>query len=780
MNNQLNRLSRLIPLTFIVICLLPLLLISWLWSYNLLNISDLQQQQVEQRFYQTHQRMVEHEVNSIVDRIDGIRSHSRLRFEERLLEHLSIAYEVLEQVYHNNSALHKIPTLREHALDAIEPVLSAGQFQSSWIFTRDGQVLFRDELLERESLFVADPACVEDSLEKSGDSIKCIMMSEKNKPFVFFVRYFKPFDIIVAVGTAEDQILQAAKDLVIQEIAKVRYGENGEGYLFAFHYDGVYLSHPVEKYIGQNMIDISDPNGVQINREIVKVSQLGSGYVHYVWDRYKTGQLVEKVSYVKGYNDWQWAIGTGFYLDTLFQTQEQQEDLVFNAMQQAMFVVAVISILLVAVIIWIALRISNHFNTELSHFSQFFAANATEATPIEIDKLRYDEFKTLASSANHMLEARQAAQQQVITTFNHIDDIIYVADPATNELLFVNQAVETLYGDNLVGKPCTGILKGLDLPVTSEDDSLWSGEHSDKVNTSEFEDKLNQRWYGIVERAIKWYDGRLVRLVQARDITDIKLAEIERASYQQRLQQAVDQRTDELQTRTQQLEQANRDLEGFSYSVSHDLRSPLRAIDGFIAILKQDYQDKLDDEGLRLFSIVQDNARKMGELIDDILAFSRAGRLALDKQLIDMQQLVHSVWHELGQQYPIDHIDFRCDRLPSANADPSAIHQVFSNLLSNAIKFSAPKQLPIIQVSGAVHDNKVHYIVTDNGVGFNNEFKNKLFVMFQRLHGMDEFEGTGVGLAIVKRFVDKHGGQVDADGSPNKGARFSFELPLTE
>ncbi|AFL74098.1 sensor histidine kinase [Thiocystis violascens] len=230
--------------------------------------------------------------------------------------------------------------------------------------------------------------------------------------------------------------------------------------------------------------------------------------------------------------------------------------------------------------------------------------------------------------------------------------------------------------------------------------------------------------------------------------------------------------------RATELENAVQDLENFSYSVSHDLRAPLRAIDGFVAILKEEYAPQLDVEGLRLFGVVSANAKKMEQLINDILALSRAGRLELDPRQVDMNTLVREVWTALSEQQTARAIQFQCADLPEIFCDPRAIRQVWQNLLDNAIKFTQGRDPAVIEVGAERRAGMIRYTVRDNGAGFDPTYADKLFGLFLRLHGMDEFAGTGVGLAIVKRFVQKHNGAVDGTGEIGVGATFSFSLPV--
>jgi light-regulated signal transduction histidine kinase (bacteriophytochrome) len=231
--------------------------------------------------------------------------------------------------------------------------------------------------------------------------------------------------------------------------------------------------------------------------------------------------------------------------------------------------------------------------------------------------------------------------------------------------------------------------------------------------------------------------------------------------------------------RTAQLDAANKELEAFSYSVSHDLKAPLRAIEGFSKIVVEENAETLDQETRRLLNLVRDNARRMGNLIDDLLSFSRAGRHALSIQRIGMESLVDSVWQELVSREPGRTFEFAVEQLPDAEGDQPLIRQVWANLISNAIKFTSPRDVGIISVGSRAGNESVVYFVKDNGVGFDMQYADKLFGVFQRLHSQGEFQGTGVGLALVHRIIQRHGGKVWAEGAVDGGATFFFSLNST-
>lgn len=241
------------------------------------------------------------------------------------------------------------------------------------------------------------------------------------------------------------------------------------------------------------------------------------------------------------------------------------------------------------------------------------------------------------------------------------------------------------------------------------------------------------------------------------------------------LERRVRERTSELEQRTVQLELANKELESFSYTVSHDLRTPLRAVDGFARIFEEDYGDKVDGEGRRLLGVIRDSSQRMGTLIDDLLAFSMLGRQALHPVELDMGALAGEAWAELVDASPAT---FLLAPLARARGDRALLRQVWSNLLSNALKYSAKRPAPVITVTSERREDELVYCVADNGAGFDPRYYAKLFGVFQRLHAASEFAGTGVGLATVQRIVARHGGRVWAESEVGAGAKFYFSLPL--
>ena len=232
----------------------------------------------------------------------------------------------------------------------------------------------------------------------------------------------------------------------------------------------------------------------------------------------------------------------------------------------------------------------------------------------------------------------------------------------------------------------------------------------------------------------------------------------------------------DLKRKNQDLEAMNKELESFSYSVSHDLRSPLRSINGYAAILKEEHEADLNEDAKRLLGNITRSALKMSDLIDSLLTLSRLGRKERRVRKIDSKVLVDRVLKELPREKNSESLDIHVKELPIMQGDPELMKQVYVNLISNAIKYSSKKENPVVEIGAEEEGEETIYYVKDNGAGFNMEYEEKLFGVFQRLHGAREFEGIGIGLAIVKRIINSHGGRVWAEGKVNEGATFYFTL----
>ena len=284
--------------------------------------------------------------------------------------------------------------------------------------------------------------------------------------------------------------------------------------------------------------------------------------------------------------------------------------------------------------------------------------------------------------------------------------------------------------------------------------------------------------HGTIDTAVQAMQGGALDYILKPFKLNAILPVLARALHVQQLRRENAELQERERLRSLELAAAYQDLESFSYSVSHDLRAPLRTIDSFAKILKEEFAEQLGDEGRRVIDVIRNGSQKMDQLIVGLLEFSRAGREPLDQDPIDMTALADAAAEEVKSLYtgPAPHIEI--DELPVISGDATVIRQVWCNLIGNALKYSAKRAEPRIKVSGRIDNGQAIYQVRDNGAGFDMRYADKLFGVFQRLHRADEFAGTGVGLAIVQRIVARHGGRIWAHGAPDAGACFEFALPL--
>lgn len=284
-----------------------------------------------------------------------------------------------------------------------------------------------------------------------------------------------------------------------------------------------------------------------------------------------------------------------------------------------------------------------------------------------------------------------------------------------------------------------------------------------------FENRAEQlhRWYDVY--AFRFGDVKNNQVaILFNDISERKQAE-----------ETIKLLNQELANNLVQIQSINQELESFSYSVSHDLRAPLRAINGYSKILMEDHAENLNTEAKRYIETISKNSQKMGNLIDDLLAFSRLGKKDLEKRKVNTQDMIKDIIDDICGQYAIEKSPFIIHELLPMNGDIALLKQVWMNLISNAHKYSQKNPSPQIEIGSSANNREITYYVKDNGVGFDMKYYNKLFGVFQRLHSENEFEGTGVGLAIVQRIVSRHGGAVWAESKLNVGTTFYFTLPTT-
>lgn len=381
------------------------------------------------------------------------------------------------------------------------------------------------------------------------------------------------------------------------------------------------------------------------------------------------------------------------------------------------------------------------------------------------------------------LEDRRRAEEALTIARNHLDKIIdSIADPVfvkdrNSRWVILNEAFCRFLGhsrEDLIGKTDYDFFPRSEAEVFRERDAWVFSTGKEDINEEPFTDASGQQ-HMILTKKTLYTDpaGNDYIVGVISDVTARKRFEEEIRRFNEELELRVSERTNEL-------EHATREMESFTYSVSHDLRAPLRAIDGFSSILLMESGKKLTADEQRLITLVRQNILQMSLLIDGLLNLSRTGRVSLHRERVEPALIVAEVFGEMKEDLKGKDVTFLIGDLPACTADRSLIRQVFANLISNALKFSHTTEKPQIEVGARVRNEGTVYYVRDNGIGFDMKYYGKLFGVFQRLHNDPRIEGTGVGLAIVQRIIQKHGGKIWAESELGKGATFYFTLGDSE
>ncbi|MDD5167278.1 MAG: ATP-binding protein [Syntrophales bacterium] len=385
--------------------------------------------------------------------------------------------------------------------------------------------------------------------------------------------------------------------------------------------------------------------------------------------------------------------------------------------------------------------------------------------PVKINHVR--EFQDLAEAVNRMAEkvwAREAdlreSEERFRTIAETLPALISLSRSEDSTIVFTNKAFNEVLGfrkEEIIGR------KGPDVYFYPADREKMIDALKEQGFVNNYQLKIKRSdgrplWLlSSVQTII--FAGKPAILAASIDITERKRAE------------------DALEERTQQLEDANDELESFTYSVSHDLKAPLRAVDGYSRMLLKKYGTELSADAVRMLTVIRSSTERINVLIDDLLSFSRILRNRLSPAEIDMDKLVSEVWDEIRAEHQQRELELKIKELRPGFGDRALIKQVLFNILSNAVKFTKNRKPGIIEISSCTEPGRVVYCLRDNGIGFDMAYYDNLFGVFKRLHGHEEYEGTGVGLAIVQRIIHRHGGQVWAEGQVDKGATFYFTLP---
>lgn len=351
-------------------------------------------------------------------------------------------------------------------------------------------------------------------------------------------------------------------------------------------------------------------------------------------------------------------------------------------------------------------------------------------------------------------------RKRLLSIMDGIDDVIYVADPDTYEVLHANEATRANWGNDIIGRKCYEALQQRDIPCPFCTNHLILGEYFGRSYVWEFQNEVNKRWYRCSDKAIQWVDGRNVRFEIAADITELKTLE------------------DQLKIKNEELELSNKELEQFAYVASHDLQEPLRMVASYTELLEEKYRGKLDAKADKYIGYAVDGAKRMQQLINDLLLISRVNTRGKPFEPVDLGQVVTIAIQFLRKNIDDKQARIQVDELPVVMGDDVQLLQLFQNLIGNAIKFHST-QKPVVKISARREHSEWIVSIQDNGIGIDPQFFDRIFIIFQRLHQREAHPGTGIGLAISKKIVERHGGRIWVESQPEKGSTFCFSIKET-
>ncbi|PLX70078.1 MAG: hypothetical protein C0603_03830 [Denitrovibrio sp.] len=363
------------------------------------------------------------------------------------------------------------------------------------------------------------------------------------------------------------------------------------------------------------------------------------------------------------------------------------------------------------------------------------------------------------------------------TVLNAFPEILYISDIDTYEIIFANSSFVKMLESDPIGKKCYKAIQNLDEPcsfctneiiLANEGPYIW--EH--------YNESIDTHFY-VNDQVIEWVDGRKVRFEMAVNMNRMKEIEQQLTKSNQELEKMNLTLDKKVHARTKLLETANKELESFAYTVSHDLRAPLRHINGFIDILKSELDDDITEKAIHSLYVITQSSLKMGNLIDDLLKFSRLNQAVINRIKLSPKELIDDIISEYNDEIVDLGVKFEIDIKSDIYVDRGLFRQVFANLISNAIKYSSKSENPVVKIRTYTLDNYAIIEVEDNGIGFDMQYAGKIFGVFERLTNSSEYSGMGIGLATVNRIVHRHEGLIEAYGELNKGAKFTIHIPAT-